>query len=143
MWVVLAVFGATGILYFSVFGGTSQVILGITIAFGVGLSICLIRFIASRLEDVGWRGWGKDNRSIEELEYEVSVGRCMDEARQEEKRAKAMARGKAVSSTTQLCRKLDRVHSALVVLYENGTRTVCCGGHCVICEYGDVEYWDD
>jgi len=45
-----------------------------------------------------------------------------------------------VDKATVVCReRTDEVHTALVLIYEDGTRKVKCRGDCSDCPYGDVE----
>ena len=45
-----------------------------------------------------------------------------------------------VSTEKVVCRRISsEVHTALVLIYEDGTRKVKCMGACSSCAYGDVE----
>jgi len=47
---------------------------------------------------------------------------------------------KVVSTEKVVCRRISsEVHTALVLIHEDGTRKVKCTGGCFSCPYGDVE----
>ena len=47
---------------------------------------------------------------------------------------------RVVSTETVVCRRWDEVHTALLLIHEDGTIEVKCPGQCPDCEYGFVEF---
>lgn len=114
------------------------IILGILC--GAGLLFCVIRLVRKKRQDNAYYRHLVEHMSPEELEaYERKL---RDELIKPYPYTPGMhlKEPKVVSTEKVVCGRINgEVHTALVLIHEDETITVKCGGDCSDCEYGDVE----
>ena len=140
MWIILATLCGAGILYYIIAKSMPPIVLGITILCGAGLLFYIIRLIRHKRRDNAYYRHIVEHVSDEELEaYERKL---RDELIKPHPYTPGMhlKEPKVVSTEKVVCPRISgEVYTALVLIHEDGTRTVVCRGDCSDCEYGDVE----
>ena len=149
MWlIIVGVLFVSGILYYVFARSMPPIVLGITIGCGAVLLFYVIRLIRNKLQDKTLRGIDY-SMSFKERSKEGSAsdyGRRLEEWMRREDPSldytytPMFPEPKVVSTEKVVCRRISgELHTALLLIHEDGSVTVKCSGDCSDCEYGDVE----
>jgi len=145
---ILAILVVAGILYYVIFRSMPPIILGIVVFCGAGLLFCMIRLITHKRKDrkLGSIGYGRPFKqrpkesppSDDDREYE----RRLEEFRNRKEPWEGYRydplweEPKVVDTKTVVCRRRrGEVHTAVLLVHEDGTIKVKCKGDCSDCVY--------
>lgn len=137
---VLVILFTAGILYHLVFAGVSWVVMGVTIACGVALSVCLVRFLREKRSGRTPRGYSMPTSHRASAVYQRML---QDELDRRHSCTPGMysKKPKVVQSEAVVCTARDGEENVAVVLVrEDGTSKVLCKhkGDCCDCGYEDI-----
>ena len=138
MWlIIVGVLFVSGILYYVLARSMPPIVLGITIVCGAVLLFYIIRFIREKLQD---KELDQIVKHMSPEEFKAYRQEVEEELSKLDTLGMGLNEPKVVSTEKVICGRIEgEVHTALLLIHEDGSVTVKCSGDRYDCEYGDVE----